>query len=205
MRRLVFLLALLAAVIAGVASASAIVGGASTDGNGPDAMQPDGRGSRLPATTTDPDGRAAWAVRVYQSKTGLTCPEAGRVKDGNFGRVNDDNSFTSLDLDAAGSCIDLGQDPLALVINHHPARGKLPARAVIFGVTGPGVASITLDLADGRREVPIAGNAYITVAREAQLEGAQVVATLKDGSTKSYDLSPDSAPLAEGPIPETTG
>jgi hypothetical protein len=206
MRRLGFVLAVLVAVVAGVASASAVVGGGGeTTVNGPDSVQPDGRGARLPITAADPDGRASWGVRIYQSKTGLTCPEAGRTMDGNFGRVNSDESFTPLDVEAAGSCIDLTKATMSLTVEHHPAKGKLPARAVIFGATTSAIANIDLRLAGERRDVPISGNAYITVVREEALKGAQLTATLRDGSTKSYALQTDGPPAVEPAVPESAG
>jgi hypothetical protein len=205
MRRIGFVLAVAAAIVAGVASASAVVGGASTTTNGPDAIQPDGRGSRLPATTADPDGRASWGVRIYQSKTGLTCPEAGRTRNGAFGRIDNDNTFTPLDLEAAGSCADLSREPLSLAINHFPAKGKIPARAVIFGATTSQVSGLVVQSGDERRPVPIAGNAYITVAREDALPGGRLLATLADGSVKAYDLPPSTAPAVEPAAPEAAG
>src|SRR5215218_1371214 len=106
-RRLGLGLATLLAAIAGVASASALTSSSGNDTlNGPELVQPDGTGASVPVTTTDPDGGVAWAVRVYRSQAGLTCPEAGRTKDGNFGQVYSDGEFHVLDIEAAGSCAD---------------------------------------------------------------------------------------------------
>ena len=194
-RRLGLGLALALAVIAGVASASAITASSGNDTlGGPDAVQPDGSGASLPASVADPDGRAAFAVRVYRSKTGLTCPEAGRTKDGNFGRVDGDGEFQALDIQAAGSCADLSKAPMSLAINHYPAAGKIPARAVLFGVTTERVTALRLDLAAGGLTVPIDRGAFITVVRDETLQGATLTATLADGTTKSYALAPDTSP-----------
>lgn len=200
-RRLGLVLALVIAVIAGVASASALTGGQGADTlQGPDAVQPDGSGASMPATTADPDGRAAYAVRVYRSRTGLTCPEAGRTKDGNFGQVDGDGDFHSLDIQAAGSCADLNDAPMSLAVNHYPAQGKIPSRAVLFGVTTAKVTGLRLTLPAGiSRPVRIDGSAFIAVVREEALEGATLDATLSDGSTKSYALRPSDAPAT---IPE---
>jgi len=201
-RRLSFLLATALAVVAGVASASALnpSSGADTVG-GTEAVQPDGHGASLPTTVADPDGRAAWAVRVYRSQAGLTCPEAGRTKDGNFGQVDDDGDFRSLDIQAAGSCADLTKAPMSLAVNHYPASGKLPARAVVFGVATPRISGLTLNLAGGARTLAIRSGAFIAVAREDALQGASLVATLADGTTTSYALKPVDAP-ATSPAPE---
>jgi hypothetical protein len=204
-RRLALALALALAVIAGVASASALTGGQGADTlGGPEAVQPDGSGASLPATVADPDGRAAYAVRVYRSKTGLTCPEAGRTKDGNFGQVDGDGGFRSLDIQAAGSCADLSDAPMSLSVNHYPALGRFPARAVLFGVTTAKVTGLRLTLAGGlARPVRIDRNAFIAVIREEALQGATLDATLADGTSKSYALRPSEAPATLPEEPAT--
>jgi hypothetical protein len=167
-------------------------------------VQPDGGGASLPTTVSDPDGLAPWAVRVYRSQAGLTCPEAGRTKDGNFGQVDSDGEFRPLDLEAAGSCTDLDKAPMSLAVNHYPARGERPARAVIFGVATPEVVGLSLRLVSGTRPLVITRNAFLAVTREEALEGASLVAALKDGSTKSYVLQPTTAP-AVAPEEPTSG
>lgn len=204
-RRLGLGLATLLAVAAGVASASALTSSSGTDTPlGPEAVQPDGSGASLPVTTADPDGGVAWAVRVYRSQAGLTCPEAGRIKDGNFGQVYGDGDFHVLDIEAAGSCADLAKAPMSLAVNHYPAGGALPARAVIFGVITPKVTGIALSGAAGPRAVAIKGAAFIVVTREDTLKGTSLDATLADGSTKSYALRPSEFPAVgpEGPATE---
>jgi hypothetical protein len=198
-RRLGLGLATLLAVAAGVASASALTSGSGNDTlNGPELVQPDGSGASLPVTAADPDGGVAWAVRVYRSQAGLTCPEAGRTKDGNFGQVYGDGDFHVVDIEAAGSCADLAKAPMSLAVNHYPPNGKLPARAVIFGVVTPKVTGLTLSSAAGSRAVAIKGDAFIVVTREDALQGTSLAATLADGSTKSYSLRPSEFP-ATGP------
>ncbi len=198
-RRLGLGLATLLAVAAGVASASALTDSSGNDTrNGPELVQPDGSGASLPVTAADPDGGVAWAVRVYRSQAGLTCPEAGRTKDGNFGQVYGDGDFHVLDIEAAGSCADLTKAPMSLAVNHYPPNGKLPARAVIFGVITAKVTRLTLSTASGSRTVATKGDAFIVVTREDALQGTSLNATLGDGSTKSYALRPSEFP-ATGP------
>lgn len=190
MRRLGLVLATLLAIAAGVASASALTAGGSDTPGGAAAVQPDGGGASMPTTVADPDGGAAWAVRVYRSQAGLTCPEAGRTKDGNFGQVDSDGDFRSLDIEAAGSCADLAKAPMALAVNHYPAAGKLPARAVIFGVATDTVSGLRLSTGAGARALALRSGAFIAVLRDEALEGATLEATLGDGTTKSYALAP---------------
>jgi hypothetical protein len=203
-RRLGLGLAILLAVAAGVASASALTSSSGDDTpRGPELVQPDGSGARVPVTTPDPDGGVAWAVRVYRSQAGLTCPEAGRIKDGNFGQVYGDGEFHVLDIEAAGSCADLAQAPMSLAVNHYPASGKLPARAVIFGVVTAKVTAVTLASAAGSRELTIKGDAFIAVTREDALQGTSLRATLGDGSTKSYALKASEYPATDPEEPAT--
>ena len=203
-RRLGLGLATLLAVAAGVASASALTSSGGNDTPlGPEAVQPDGSGASVPVTTADPDGGVAWAVRVYRSQAGLTCPETGRIKDGNFGQVYSDGDFHVLDLEAAGSCADLAKAPMSLAINHYPATDELPARAVIFGVMTPKVTGIELAGATGARALTIKGDAFIAVTREDALEGTSLDATLSDGSTKSYALRPSEFPATAPRGPAT--
>jgi hypothetical protein len=200
MRRIGLGLATLLAIAAGVASASALTSTSGSDTvNGPEAVQPDGRGASLPITVGDPDGGIAWGVRVYRSQAGLTCPEAGRTKDGNFGQVDGDGNFRPLDIEAAGSCADLAKAPMALAVNHYPAAGKLPARAVIFGVATATVAGMTLTTTASARPLPLRSGAFIAVVRDDALAGATLEATLGDGTTKSYALAPADFPATTGP------
>jgi hypothetical protein len=200
MRRFGLAIATLLAIAAGVASASALTSTSGSDTvNGPEAVQPDGRGASLPATVADPDGGTAWGVRVYRSQAGLTCPEAGRTKDGNFGQVNGHGDFRSLDIEAAGSCADLAKAPMALAVNHYPAAGKLPARAVIFGVATSTVAGLRLTTSASARALPLRSGSFIAVVRDDALAGATLEATLDDGTTKSYALAPADFPATTGP------
>lgn len=206
-RRLVFLLALAVAVVAGVATASAITAQVSPDtAVSPPDVQPDGSGARVPVTAADPDGRPAFAVRVYRSKSGLTCPEVGRTDGGRFGQLDGDGEVQPYGVEATGSCTDLSKAPVGVVVNHYPARGKLPARAVVFGVTTDAISAVRLftPAAGGDRPVRFAGNTYVAVVREDALDGASLDVTLTDGSTKSYALAPSSAPLTAPPPPEGT-
>jgi hypothetical protein len=201
-RRIGMACAVLVAVVAGVGSASALVGGNGQDTiNGPEAVQPDGQGAAVVTLAPDPRGRQPWAVRVYRSQAGLTCPEAGRTDDGDFGQVDSDGKFRPLDIEAAGSCADLDKAPMSLAINHYPANGTEAARAVIFGVVSPGVRSLSLKLAGGTRPLAVTSNAFLAVTTESDLEGAALDAMLQDGSNKTYPLRPTSAPPTESATP----
>lgn len=199
---MVFLLALAAAVAAGVASASAITAQINPDtAVSPPDLQPDGSGARVPVTAADPDGRPAYAVRVYRSRSGLTCPEVGRTEGGRFGQLDAAGEVKAYGVEATGLCADLDKDPLSVAINHYPARGKFPPRAVVFGVTTDAISGVSLTTATGEARVRLVGNAYISVVRDDALAGASLDVTLTDGSTRSYALAPSTAP-AVAPPPE---
>jgi hypothetical protein len=117
LRRLKFLVALVAAIVLGVGGASAVM--ATTDPAtpaGPADLVPDDSGAVIAATAADPEagrGDAAvprWAVRVYRSESGLTCPDVNRTVGGDWGRVDGDGSFHPLALEASGECVPLSAD-----------------------------------------------------------------------------------------------
>ncbi|HEV7750962.1 MAG TPA: hypothetical protein VGO71_05445 [Baekduia sp.] len=201
MRILRFAVVLVIAALVGVAGASAVVGDTGKDTiNGPTAVQPDGSGAALVASAADPNGHQPWAIRVYRSVDGWTCPEAGRTQDGDFGQVDADGKFRSNSIQAAGSCVDLDKAPMSVTVNHYPANGLRGARAVVFGVVSPSVKSVSVQLAGRMRPLALANGAFMAVASESDLEGASVEATMQDGSAKSYPLAPTDEPATEGPV-----
>jgi hypothetical protein len=202
-RPLILFLALAAAVAAGVASASAISTAINPDtAVSPADIRPDGTGARVPVTAADPDGRPAFAVRVYRSKSGLICPEAGRTEGGRFGQLDAEGEVEATDVAATGVCQDLSKEPAGYVVNHYPARGKLPARAVVYGVTTDAVTGVALRTTTGDVRVRFASNTYIAVVRDDALQGATLDLTLAAGGTKSYTLAPSTAPAVAPPPPE---
>ncbi len=203
MRKLTIFLSFVVALAAGVAAASAILPAQGADTlNGPDTLQPDGNGARIAVTTPDPAGHQDLAVRVYQSKTGLTCPEAARTDGDNFGQLDADGTFKPLDVEAAGSCIDLTNAPMSVVVNNYAANAAHPAFAVVFGVVSPKVADATIKLGGHSRPVTVTNGAYIVATNQAELADASVQATLTDGSTKTYPLAgTSSSPREPSPFP----
>jgi hypothetical protein len=201
-RALGFTAAFAAAILVGVGGASAFIGDTGNDTtNGPQAFQPDGNGASLVAATADPTGKQPWAVRVYHSATGLTCPEVGRTQDGDFGQVDGDGEFRSNSIQAAGSCVDLDKAPMSVVVNHYPANATRGERAVLFGVVTPSVRSVELRVAASCRALATPHGAFMVVLDPSDLSDASVEATMQDGSTKSYPLRPSGLPArSEGPI-----
>jgi hypothetical protein len=199
MRALRFTLALIVAVLAGVAGASAVVGTTGQDTAGGDAaVQPDGSGAAIAATTADPAGGGRrWAVRVYRSEAGLTCSEPGRTVDGDFGRVDGDGTFHPNSLQAAGSCADLGQEPYSLLVAHFPADRDRGARDIVYGAVTAAVKSVTVATPDGAKHaVPLTNGSYVLALAAADGAGADVAVTLSDGTTAHRTLEHRPPPTA---------
>jgi hypothetical protein len=206
MRALRFTLALAIAVIAGVAGASAVIGSPSTDpGDTAAAFRPDGSGAAIAATAADPaagqsrGGAAtpAWAVRVYRSETGLTCPEPGRTEDGDFGRIDGDGSFHPLALAGGGECTDLTAAPYGLATAHFAADDQRGARAIVFGVVGPDVTGVTVTVGDDARALDIANGAFIAGLTEDDAADGRVTFTLSGGRTEVHALRPADLPAQD--------
>lgn len=194
MRKLAISAAMVAAITLGVAVASAIV---PTSGNdtvgGPDDVQP-ASSAVVSSPTQARDGGDPWAVRVYTSKTGLTCPDLGRVRDGVFGRDDVDGTFTALPLEASGSCADLGRDHAAVAARRLPAMGKQPAETIVFGVTVAD-ASVTAQVGDAAATA-IQLNGQTFVLDRFGDRDATVDVTTRGGTT-TFDLSEQSSALPE--------
>ncbi len=202
--RLQLVAALVALAVIGFFGATAVTAVVRDDGAeaqySPADLQPDGTGAVVAVSTPARDGRARRAVRVYRSKTGLTCPKVGRTKGGDFGQVDrDDGTFRPEPLDATGSCADLDREPFSVAVNYEPATDAAPGRAVLFGVLTPQVASVELRVAG--RSVPLtrSADAYLAEMSMDDAASAEVLVTLRDGTTKTVQLTADPAPLKTPP------
>lgn len=201
LRRVKFLMALIAAVVVGVAGASAVLGSTTPDpGADAAALEPDGTGAAIVTTAADPDAGAArgaatpprWAVRVYRSQSGASCPEANRTVGGDFGRVDGDGSFVPLPLGATGECADLSADhPYELVVRHFPANDERGARAIVFGVVSSAVSSITMTVDGTAQSVPIANGAYLGAIADEDAAATSVTFTLANGTQQVQALRSD--------------
>jgi hypothetical protein len=200
-RRLKFLMALVAAIVIGVSGASAVMGATEpAQPTGPADLVPDGTGATIAATAADPDGAARgatvprWAVRVYRSESGLTCPDVNRTVGGDWGRVDGDGSFHPLALEASGECVALSADhPYELVVRHLPANDDRGARAVVYGVAAAGVASITMTTDGAARDVPIEHGAFVAAIDEDEAGATSVAFTLTGGALETHALRSDPA------------
>lgn len=187
--------ATLASVATGVAGASFV----SPDGRdtlgGPDSLQPDGGSVSLAGAVSDPARGPSWTVRVYRSKTGQACAEAGRLDgDGNFGVLDENDRFEILPVAASGTCAALDDEPFSLAVNTYPATAKRGSRSVIFGVTSSSISSVTL--LDPRRDSQTrpGSGAFLFVTDEPTTAGASIRFDTDASSSRTVALGPVARP-----------
>jgi hypothetical protein len=146
------------------------------------------------ATAPDPDGGPDFAVRVYPSETGMTCPEAGRVKDGVFGQQYPEG-WQELPVNSGGSCADLDGQPVGFAVANHPAQGDIGAYALVFGSVSEDVVSVSITLNGTSRELPLSSGTFIApTSVETIASGATLTVTLRGGSTVTHTVPvPDRA------------
>lgn len=206
MKRVRIALGILIAIVAGVGSASAVVSGSGDDtAGGPEALQPDGGPVVVAVRVAAPQGEPAWAVRIYRSKTGLTCPELGRVDDlGRFG-VAMDGKFVPLTVQASGSCADLSEAPLAVAINRYAATDDHPSRRVAFGATSGMVRHLAISSSKGSVPLTATNGGFLSVLPSGSA-GLMLVAVLDDGTETRYSLdAPRSSALINPASPDGIG
>lgn len=147
------------------------------------AVQPAGT-TVIGATAPDPDGGPDFAVRVYPSQTGQTCPEAGRVKDGVFGQQYEEG-WQPLELSSAGACSDLDTQPVGFAISNHPAAGDMPSYVLVYGAVSADVVSVAITIDGKSRDLSLSSGTFLAPTRlEALALGVTLTLTLRDGTTE---------------------
>lgn len=195
-RRLLLMASVPVAIGAGVASASVLVPAAPPppSADGPAAFQPGPAPPTIAAATPDPAGGAPWALRIYRSQTGQTCPTPGRTSLGRFGRFDAAGTFQELPLAAAGSCADLSDSGVALAVERFPAQGPRPARTVIFGTTSAPTDQIVLHDGTLTRAVATDRGAFLIVRADGDLSGVSLDVTSAGARTQTVALAGSTAP-----------
>jgi hypothetical protein len=176
-------------ITAGVASASAVIPQGGDSGGGPDSLTPDASPASVESTTPDPAGGPDWAVRVYRSLTGETCPEAGRTSGGQFGRI-EAGRFTVLPVEPSGSCSDLGANLAAFAVNRYPATPDEGARIAIFGVASPHVQTVALKTGASEQPLALDNRSFLVVRAATTLDGLALVFTTDAGASVEHQLAP---------------
>jgi hypothetical protein len=215
--------------LTGFGIASALVPANDTAPVSPLAYVPDADGAHLSVVAPDLAANGIpWAVRVYRSKTGLACFEAGRVqghiRNGEFGQVDPDDgkfhpdglddadfgqvepetgTFKQLPVEGGQSCADLKDAPSSIAVNHYPAQGHRGARAVVFGVLAPNVSGVRLLVNGLQRDLSFSADGYIAVVSEDEATQAELIFSMDDGTTKRVRLPDVSNPPPQPPAPES--
>ena len=137
--------------------------------------------ARLVQTFPDPQSGPAWGVRTYQTRTGMTCVQAGRTESGVVGAIgidgayggdlrfhpfaltgvgplcepNDAHGHAFINVNEVNTAASAGEQP-CIRHDHAQPRAHCPASAlrdVYFGLLGPDATSITYAGLDGRQVV----------------------------------------------------
>jgi hypothetical protein len=115
-----------------------------------------------PLRATDPDGGAAWALRVSRSRTGLVCGTVGQARGAQFGLVGLDGRFRELADSAVDGC---GRPPL-IGARVFDARRPADVRTVVNGVAGEALRKVTVTAAGRRRALEIGpGGTFLLALR----------------------------------------
>jgi hypothetical protein len=140
------------------------------------------------ATAPDPDGGPDFAVRVYRSEAGQTCPEAGRTSEGRFGTVWPGEGFVELELASAGACADLDEQPVGFAVSDHPAVDDVDAHAVLFGSVADGVTAVSVVNGGRSESLEIVSGTFILPSTREVLDGAELIAMTGKGDV-TYDVT----------------
>lgn len=187
-RRLSIAVALVLAVVAGIAGASTVTPGTA-------APPPPGGRDELPAgdvragtPVADPQRGPPWAVRVYDPLTSSRCIAVGRVSGAAFGPVDAAGEIRDTGAVASGACADPAEQPNQVAVARYAGGAGAGPRSVAFGIVDATVTSVEV-LAPGV-EGPVAVGAertFIVVGDGLWPQGdTTVTLTSKDGITSSY-------------------
>lgn len=189
MRRLMVVLGVVLAAVAGVASASVMTSADPTtpvDG-GPSPEQyavSDARGEAV----ADPRGGPPWAVRILADGGHRRCITVGRTDGKAFGRLDESGRVVDVPPLLSGDCGDPAAQPLQLAISNYAATPGQEARSVLFGVVAPDVAQVSVVAPDGPRAVTVDRARTFAVVYEgiSPITGWSVTVTSRDGSVHTY-------------------
>lgn len=188
-RRISIALAVLLAVVAGIASASLVSPGA--------ASEPLLARDELPAGSVedgdpvaDPLGGPPWAVRVLDGNTSVRCIVAGRVEGTAFGPVDASGHVEDSGVVPRGSCDDPQAGPAQVVLARYAGTTATPSRSVLFGIVSADVTSVEAIAPGATGPVQVdAARTFIVVSDGLTPVGeCTVEVTLTDGTTRSYRL-----------------
>lgn len=154
----------------------------------------------LGARAPDPAGQEDWTVRTYRGATGLSCYEAGQVRDGVFGRRVMGDFRAHGKEQPSGMCSDLRNVPDGVAISIHTrgSGGPTPDRSVLYGLARPEVQKITVDGPAGMSTLrPDGDGTFLRVYNgNVDFDDLKVVFHYTQG--KSKVLGPSEEPVPNG-------
>jgi hypothetical protein len=189
-RKVAIVMALLLAIVAGVASASLVTAGTAAE-------QPSSGRYELPSgdvRTGDPvpdtHGGPPWAVRIFDGDTSLRCIVAGRTDGEAFGPVDARGEIADRGAVASGSCLDPAAEPVQAAVMRFAETAGTGPRSVLFGVAAPDVTRVEVVAPGVSGPVTLdSARTFIVVSDGLTVRGGSTVAvTLSDGSTRFYAL-----------------
>ena len=122
------------------------------------------------SATADPDGGPPWVVRLFANAAGRECVQVGRLRAGEFGRVQR-GRFRALPASAPATCAARGARGPLIVAERH----GIAERTVVFGV-GVDRAAVDVRFGDRRRRVrPVGFGAFVAVFEGVDVDAAVVV------------------------------
>jgi hypothetical protein len=188
-RRFAIALAMVLAVIGGVASASVVTDGAGAGpANGPVQPEEQAVSETRGSPVADPRGGPPWAVRVLDGDSDRRCIMVGRTDGRAFGPVDADGRVVETEAIIRGSCADPAADPLQLAIAMYPASAGQGARTVLFAIADAAVESVRVVGPDGPRATKLDAARTLAAVYDGLAPSGSwtVTATLRDGSTRVY-------------------
>jgi hypothetical protein len=189
-RRLAITVALLLAVVGGIASASLVAPGTAAE-------QPVTGRDELPSgdvqtgeTVPDPQGGLPWAVRIFDGETSERCIVAGRTNGTAFGPVDASGEIHDRGDVASGSCIDPEDEPAQVAVMRFADTGGTGPRSVLYGVAAANVTSVEVVAPGVSGPVTLdSRRTFLVVSDGLTAEGASSVeVVLSDGTTRSYQF-----------------
>lgn len=180
-----------AAVLGGVAAATAITPGLSPAPPPPDADRAQPGTARIGARARAQDGGPDFAVRSYTGRSGLSCLTLARTDGQSFGPPLADGKVRDIPVDGSGSCGDPELDRLQLFAETRATdSGRSSA---VFGRAGRDVVALKVrETAQNDLEtVQLAGDRTFIrpTGRGVDPLSVRLVAEMSDGTSRTFSLA----------------
>lgn len=189
-RRLSIGVAVLAAIVVGIATASVVTTGTA-------AQQPPTGRDELPsgsvqtgAPVADPHGGPPWAVRIFDGDSSQRCIVAGRTDGEAFGPVDAEGRIHDTGAVASGSCTDPADGPVQVAVERFGDSAGGGPRSVVFGIVDATVTRVEVSAPGVQRGVALDAARTFLVLGDGLWQAGEtsVTVTLSDGTTRPYPL-----------------